>query len=203
MLTCVKLFAACPDDLYNSVVMDFGVVRLHSTQESGRRYHLYDGKDKLTLVADYANPWLPVDAANRVWLAGADAAVVATLDLPDGDGWVRNGRTHTSFALILDHAVYAIFNKYEAEIDDGAAPYFIIEVEGVSWLAWSHPDEDALFTLYNHDRTSVSVPLESGERTPIGAIYRAHGQYDFTISLSVEHLRFAPPLLLALIFLID
>ncbi len=196
-------FAACWDDLYNPVVMNFGVVRLHSMQESARRYHLFDDKDKLALVADYASPWLPADEPRRIWFAGADGAVMATLDLPEGEGRARNGRIHTSYALILDHAVYAIFNKYETEHDDSAAPYFIIEVEGVTWLAWNYPEDGDLFTLYDQGRTSVSIPPEPDERTPIGIIQRAHHQHDFSISLSVEQLRFAPLLLLALIFLID
>ena len=185
--------------------MDFKIRRLHDELDSGRRYHLFDGKDKLRLVADYASPWIPVDEQNRVRFARSSGQVMALLDLPEEEGRVRNGRVHTSYALILDHAVYAILNQYQAE-DGGSPPFFTIEADGVTWLAWSQPDSDILLTLYKEIPANlmvVSDPLESAPIDPVGAVNRAAGDCDFIVTLPVNPLHHADLITLALVFLFD
>jgi hypothetical protein len=187
--------------------MDFGIVRLHSDQEPGRRYQLFDGKDRLRLVADYASLWLPDAERNRVRLAKPSGQIIATLDLPVGDenGRVRNGRVHTSYALILDHAVYAILNQYAAE-DGDKPPFFTIEADGMTWLAWNKPQSDILFSLYNEVPANlmvVSDPLESSPIDPVGAAARGAEQYDFAVSLPINPFHHADIIILALIFLFD
>ncbi len=193
------------DDLYYLSVMDFRIKRLHDEQDSGRRYHLFDGKGKLRLVADYASPWIPADEQNRVRFARSGGRLVASLDLPDGKGLVRNGRIHTSHALILDHAVYAILNQYQAEAGD-SPPFFTIEADGVTWLAWGESDSDVLLTLYKEVPANlmiVSDALESAPIDPVGAVSRSAGDCDFVVTLPVNPLHHADLISLALVFLFD
>lgn len=185
--------------------MDFGIKRLHAEQDSERRYHLFDGKGRLRLVADYASPWLPADEQSRVRLARPDGQLAALLDLPEGEGKVRNGRSHTSYALILDHAVYAIFNHYQTEHGQ-KPPFFTIEADGMTWLAWGETNSDVLLTLYNEVPANLMIvndPLESSSVTPVGTMNRAAGEYAFTVTLSVNPLTHADLITLALVFLFD
>lgn len=186
--------------------MNFGIKRLYAEQVSGQRYHLFDGKGRLQLVADYASPWLPADEGNRVRFARSGGQVVASLDLPEGKGRVRNGRVHTSYALILNHAVYAILNKYQEE-HGSASPFFTIEADGVTWLAWNETNSDAaLLTLYKEIPANLMVvndPLESAQLDPIGSVTEATGDYDFGVTLPVHPFHHADLIILALVFLSD
>lgn len=185
--------------------MDFGIKRLPTVQDSGRRYHLFDGKGKLRLVADYASPWLPANERNRVRFARSGGQLVALLDLPVGEGRVRNGRIHTSYALILDHAVYAIVNQYRAEHGQ-KPPFFTIEADGVTWLAWSKPDSEVLLMLYKEIPANLMIvndPLASEQLDPIGRVDRSAAEYDFSVMLPVHPFHHADVIVLALIFLLD
>jgi hypothetical protein len=185
--------------------MDFRIVRLHADQEVGRRYHLFDGKGKLLLVADHANPWLPDDELNRVRFARSGGQVVGALDLPTGKGMVRNGRVHTSYALILDHAVYAILNKYQDEAGE-QPPFFTIEADGMIWLAWREPDSESFVALYNEVPSNlmiVSDPLESNLLDPVGTVSQTVGATTFSVSLPINPFHHADIIMLALIFLLE
>jgi hypothetical protein len=193
--------------------MDFGIRRLPSEQDSGRRYHLFDGKGKLRLVADYASPWLPADEKNRVRFARSGGQVVASLELPEGEGRVRNGpfdklrasRIHTSYALILDHAVYAILNQYREKQGD-KPPLFTIEADGVTWLAWGNPDSDLVLTFYKEIPANLMVvddPLASANLDPLGAVNRTTEEYDFEVTLPIYPFHHADLIILTLVFLLD
>lgn len=184
--------------------MDFGIRRLLSEGNSGQRYHLFDSKDRLQLVADYASPWLSAEEQNRVRFARSSGQLVASLDLPEEEGRVRNGRSHTSFALILNHAVYAILNKYQDKQGD-KPPFFTIEADGVTWLAWNDPDSDSLLTLYKEVPANLMVlsdALEAEKLEPVGAV-KAGDKYDFTVNLPINPFHHAATIILALIFLFD
>ncbi len=196
------------EGLYNETIMNFSVQRLHTEEDSARRYHLFNGRGKLTLVADYGSPWLrgAEDAQRQVRFAWSSGELVATLDLPEKGERQADDLVHTSYALILDHAVYAIINAYQAGNEPDTTPYFTIEVEGMVWLVWGKEQDDALFTLYDQVPSNLAVsdnPLESGLIEPIGRIHRTQGDYDLTITLPDQRLHEAALLALALLFLID
>jgi hypothetical protein len=187
------------------MVMNLAIRRLSAERDFGQRYHLFDGKGKLTLVADYASPWLPDDERHRVRFARSGGQVVASLDLPEREGRVRNGRSHTSYALILDHAVYAILNKYQEENRD-KPPFFTIEADGLTWLAWHEPDGDSLLTFFSDVPPGlmlVNDPQDLTPYDPAGAVNQAAGEYDFMVTLLDNPLHHAELILLALIFLVD
>lgn len=185
--------------------MDFGIRRLQGEQDAGQRYHLFDGKDRLQLVADHGSPWLPADEQNRVRFARPGGQVVASLDLPKEEKRVKNGRIHTSYALILEHAVYAILNKYQDK-QGKKRPFFTVEADGVTWLAWSETGSNVLLALYKEVPANLMVvndPLESGQLDPVGAVSRAEERYDFSVTLPVHPFHHADLIILALVFLFD
>jgi hypothetical protein len=193
------------DGLYNAIIMDFGVKRLHTSQETGRRYHLFDGKGKLVLVADHGSPWLPTDSYRQVRFARSGGQVVAIFDLPEGAAQLKNGRFHTSYALIRDHAVYAIINELQEEGGD-TPPYFTIEADGQECLLWRWRQDPLSFNLYAEIPSNLTIfddPLEFEMLAAIGQIQQTDGRYDFTITLPSRQFRHLALILLALVFLLD
>lgn len=193
------------DGLYNASMMDFGVKRLHTGQETGRRYHLFDAKGKLVLVADHGSPWLPTDAHRQVRLTRSGGQVVATFDLPEKAGTAKNGRFQTSYALILDHAVYAIINEYQ-EASGDKPPYFTIEADGRECLLWRWSQASLSYNLYPEIPANLTIfdsPLESEILSVAGQIQHTDGRYDFTVTLPNRQFRHAALIVLALVFLLD
>ena len=157
------------------------------------------------LVMDHGSPWLPADSENRVHFSRSGGQKVATLDLPEGGGVSKNGRIHTSYALIIDHAVYAIFNQHQDEAGD-KPPYFVIEADGLTWLAWPPQQENVLVNLYDEVPASLAVIGDPSELDLVevsGQIRQADGAYHFTITLPDQQFRHAALIALALIFLIE
>ncbi|MCA9929538.1 MAG: hypothetical protein KC419_13725 [Anaerolineales bacterium] len=186
--------------------MDFGIVRLSSEWPGAKLYHLYDKKGKLRVVADHGTPWLPVDPQQHVRFARPSGDLVATMDLTWLPKQQRNGRHHVAYAIIIDHAVYAILNKYWDGNDNQAAPYFVLEAGEELWLALDKPHEDRHYTLYDEvpsDLMITSDPQQSQLPEPIGYLYQGLGEYDYNIVFPTEQLQHPALVSLALIFLID
>jgi len=185
--------------------MDFSVTFLPSDSASIRRYHLFDDSGKLALIADYGTPWLPFPQ-KHVRFALPSAVVVATMDLTweeKGRG-KGNGRQHIAYAIIKDHAVYAIINKY-AEPDSDKA-YFVLEVGDMLWLVLGKDSPDRRYNFYDQLPSDLLIhhrPNQLDLPEPIGHLYKGLGVYDYNVVIP-EDLVADPDLLsLALIFLID
>jgi|GEM_PF-2205069 len=118
--------------------MKFFIKRLRAA-DNARRYHLYDATNTLLLVADYSSPCLSGDEEQEVRIARPDGFPLATLELPQPRSGKPERQRRTRYAVIHDHAVYALIN---AEVDPTAAialPYYVVEVEGLRWLALAQP----------------------------------------------------------------
>lgn len=188
--------------------MNFGVKRLPA-EDKGRRYHLYDEHDQLILVADHGSPWIPEEPTRHVVFARPNGDPIATLDLPErnGDGKRQKG---TSYAVIHEHAVYAIINEHGPENGRKAKPnelpYYTVEVEGMRWLALPHTDPHTLFALYEEVPSGVDVYGEQVAEElppPVAAVHPVADGYDFVVEMPEERLQQSALLLLALIFLVD
>jgi hypothetical protein len=186
--------------------VDFNVKRLDTNEALIQRYHLYDSQNKLTLVADYGSPWLPKNLRQRVRFARPDGGFVAALDLSAAMRAKNRGR-HITYAIIINHAVYAIVNEHRPLPGNKDAPplsHFVLEMEGMAWAAL--PQDPALFVLYDASPTSKSPAAQSPaaqSREPIGCILPTSGAYDFTVTLPAESLKKAALMALAITFLID
>lgn len=179
--------------------MDFGVVRLYRELSTARLFHLYDKWERLRLVADHGSPWLAANPHHDVRLARTDGHLVATLNLPWGVG--VGEKRPLSYAVLVDHAVYAVFEVY-----GGKRPLIVLEVEESRWLVAPNPANSG-FTLFDNAPSSfrlrTSQPSEQTD-PPIGHIYQQLDGYDFVLDLPAKRPLRRPAILsLALTVLLD
>jgi len=92
--------------------MRFGIRRLDAGGDNGRRYHLFDEDGRVELVADYGSRWLAAEPGHHVRFARSSGDVVASMRLPRPLLPGHNRQRSVSYAVILNHAVYAIINEY-------------------------------------------------------------------------------------------
>ena len=174
---------------------------------NGRRYHLYDEKEHLLLVADHGSPWLPKEPCKHVRFAKPDGQPVASLDLPWRDNENKDQK-HTRYAIIYDYAVYAIINEYGRSLDGDPLPlpYYLMEVEGVRWLVCGGCEQDLFLGFYDAIPAGLSVftePHDAALPAACGQLQPVNGRYDFQIALPLQTFAQAALLSLALVFLVD
>lgn len=189
--------------------MEFGIRFLEPYSEALQRCHFYDAQGMLTLVAEMGTPWHE-DESSKIRIATSSGEVLATLDFPGVETTGKQGQGRIDYALIHDHAVYAIITKY-APLNPGeedALPYFTVEAEGERWLALGERDNGRLplskFSLCDNAPSDLSVyadPLDACSQT-LGQIRRVTGDLDYDVTFPDG--RFQQPRLisLALVFLI-
>lgn len=181
--------------------MDYRIKRLSSNRESNQ-YHLYDRDNKLILVADHGSPWLEGLPRSHVRFAKPDGIGIASMDLKAPER-TKFGRQHMAYALVANHAVFAIINKYWK---DKQPPYFVVEVADILWLVLSNKEEPKNFALYNEVPADLMVFDEVSQSSlpdSVGNIYHGIGEYDYQISMPPVHPDNSALVTLALIFLID
>ncbi|MEZ4511004.1 MAG: hypothetical protein R3C62_03940 [Chloroflexota bacterium] len=186
------------DALYN-LRMDFGVKRLNSELGTARLYHLYDKWDRLRFVADQGSPWLTDDPQHYVRLARTDGHLVATLNLPWED--VEEGKRPLNYAVLVDHAVYAVF-----EVHEGKRPLIVVEVEESRWLVAPDPHSND-FNLFDNAPSSFRLRTNQADEItnpPIGSVRQQVNGYDFVLDLPGKRPLRRPAILsLALVVLVD
>ena len=187
--------------------MRFGIRRLDAGGDNGRRYHLFDEDGRVELVADYGSRWLAAEPDHHVRFARSSGDVVASMRLPRPLLPGHNRQRSVSYAVILNHAVYAIINAYNTSTKTKAAlvTHFTIEVEGRQWLVLEQTQGDPYFCLYDEASADLAIYdelLAAPLPEPIGQIYQSAGEYDFMAEMEGQ-LPHASLVLLALIFLID
>lgn len=181
--------------------MDYRIQRLSSYGES-TQFHLYDRDSKLTLVADHNSPWLSGLPGSHVRFGLPSGDMVAFMDLkaPERE---KNGRQHVAYAIVKDHAVFAIINKHMLP---ERVPYFVIEVADILWLALSTTNEPKTYSVYNEVPSDLLVydePTHSDLPGAIGNIYHGIGDYDYQILMPPTKPQHPDLIALALTFLID
>ena len=195
--------------LYNRYMIDFGVKQLHKDDEDGSRvYHLFDHAGSLKIVADYASPWLSAEHSDRyVRFASSSGKTIAQMDLAATAIKLIGGRQSKGYAIVLDHAVYAILSEYHVQDDEEERVYFVLHVGDSLWLILKEETEQPYFTIYNE----VPANLTSRSREPmfsdlpesIGELSQDLNQYDYIVSWQEEGIKRLGILVLALVFLID
>lgn len=181
--------------------MDYRIKRLPPFEES-KQFHLFDREDRLRLVADHNSPWLTGLPGSHVQFGKPSGVMVASMDLKAPER-VKNGRQHTAYAIVKDHAVFAILNKH---VIPDKQPYYIIEVGELLWLALPHTDEPKHYSLYDEVPSDLMVydePNHSDLPDAIGNIYHEIGDYDYQAALPTVRTQDPTLITLALVFLID
>lgn len=187
--------------------MDYGIKRVRTDWPTARCYHVYDNRNRLILVADHGTPWLQPDPQQQVRFALPSGEPQASMDLTWMAKRSRNGRQHIAYAIILDHAVFAIINKYwEEAADTGVLPYYVLEIADTLWLALAKPGADRHFAFYDEVPSDLMIyeqPQQSELPQPIGHIYHGLGHYAYNVAMPVQQLRHPALVALAMAFLID
>lgn len=190
--------------------MEYTVKFLPSDSDSIRRCHLYVGQNRLSLVADYGTPWL-ADDSGKVRFSRPSGDTLASLEFPGLKTTSKGSQSRTSYALIYDHAVYAIFNQHAwpDEADPEALPYFVIETEGKRWLALSGDIDGrsptAQFVFCDNAPANLQAytqPMDDCLADPVGQITWQTDTSDYLVTLPDGRFRQPQLILLALVFLI-
>jgi hypothetical protein len=189
--------------------MDFGVRFLEPHSEVLQRCHFYNDQGKLSLVAEYGTPWQE-DENSKIRIATPGGEPLATLDFPGVETTGKQGKGRIAYALIHDHAVYAIITKHAPMDldDDDALPYFTVEVEGERWLALGEKENGrsavSKFNLCDEAPSSLDVYANPQDacNEAIGKIRRILGDYDYDITFPANRFQQPELISLALAFLI-
>mgnify|MGYP001335335143 CR=1 FL=1 len=204
------LFGGLADGLYNVFNMDYSVRFLQLDSNGKHCGHLYVGQNRLSLVADYGSPWLK-DEPGKVRLARPSGEFIASLEFPGLKTTSKGGNPRTNYALVYDHAVYAIITEYPwpQPNEPDAAPYFEIETEGQRWVALNRPADGrsptACYVLCADAPANFqpyTQPLDNCLSDPVGQIDRQEAASEFVVMLPDGRFRQAQLILLSLVFLI-
>jgi hypothetical protein len=191
-------------------MVDFGIKRLRTEQKDASRvYHLFDRDDTLKLVADYGSPWLSSqDGGRTVRFAESSGKTIAQMDLAAATTKTVGSHQSKDYAIVLNHAVYAILSEYQLQDKaDARRRYFVIHVADSIWLALQEAGTQPYFTLYNEVPASLTSrslkPMLSDLPEPVGEIDRELHQYDYAVTWQADGIEHVELLVMALIFLID
>lgn len=189
--------------------MEYRIKFLEASSEGEQRCHLYVGQERLSLVADFGTPWLD-EERGKVRFSRPSGDTIASLQFPGLEVTSKGGQPRVSYALIYNDAVYAILTKYPWPDPDneGALPYFMIEVEEQRWLALggrvNGRSAPLKFTLCDNPPGDLHVyadPLDVCGANPIGEIDETD-EGEFSVILPDGRFRQPQLILLALVFLI-
>jgi hypothetical protein len=172
-------------------------------------YELLDASGNVLLVADQTEGALP-DERRQLRLTGPGGRLVATIDLPQPSAEGQSDVQEIDYALIHNFAVYAILSQRRRPGNNHSADgtYFILEVEGETWLALPDPDANGCYALFDE----VPVGLHTYEAvsdldlpSAVGHIcYSNNGhEHDWRADIAPNRLQETGLLVLALAFLID
>lgn len=190
------------------LVMDYRIQRVHTDWPTARCYHAYDSRGKLVLVADHGTPWLVPDPQQQMRFGLPSGDELASMDLTWSGKRSRNGRQHVAYAIILDHAVYAIINKYWEETADPEEkpPYYVLEISDMLWLALGKEGDSRSYAFYDEVPSDLMIydrPQQSDLPEPIGHLYQGLGVYDFNVVMPLQAISRPALVMLALAFLVD
>lgn len=182
-----------------------------TTPEAGEfpTYVLYDEAESQLLMANISQSQ-PPETRRQIRLTRPSGRLVATIDVPTveaapGD---EGKEKRLDYAIIHEYAVYAIISlrhRPPSEGDGKAGVYYLLEVEGETWLALPDPEDSACYIFYDevpsglhtYDMlTKVDLP------SSIGSICRDE-EMDVLVSLEPRRLLHTDLVVLALALLIE
>lgn len=186
--------------------MEYNVRRATSDTGEFPTYTLLDVNGATLLHADRSQG-PPPDSRRQIRLTRPDGRVLATIDIPPAT--VDEEAKQLDYAIIHEYAVYAIVSVYYRTNSDGnggAEQYFVMEVEGETWLLLPHPEEDACYALYDEAPASLNTYetlTELDLPRHIGRFCRNGDDMALTIRLDTGRLTHTNLIVLALALLID
>lgn len=112
-------------------------------------YTLLDTNGATLLHADQSQG-PPPESRRQIRLMRSGGRLLATIDVPPVT--VDDEEQQQDYAVIHEFAVYAIVSvHYRPNADGNGGPerYFLLEVEGETWLLLPHPEQEACYALYD------------------------------------------------------
>lgn len=188
--------------------MDYTVQRKVSESGGVSSYLLLGANDTELLVADHTEG-PPPDSRRQIRLARPSGRLVATIDLPSPTRDGEEDDRKVDYAIIHEYAVYAIISVRHRplpEEDAGVRNYFLIEVEGETWLVLPHPEQRDCYAFYDEipsglhtyeSLTELDLPPEFGQAC------RQDGDGFLIVSLNPRRLFRTDLVVLSLAYLID
>lgn len=189
--------------------MDFTVDRTASEADGTPVFLLRDSQGTSLLRAEQAQG-PPPEQRRQIRLSRPSGRVVATIDLPHAEPPAIPAEKRTDYAIIHDFAVYAIISVCRRSDADEGGPtedYYLLEVEGETWLALPEQQEVGCYMLYDEvpaglhtyeTLTELDLPDSIGR-----LCRRAEQPAGVSITLSPQRLKHIDLVLLALGLLID
>lgn len=189
--------------------MDFTVDRTASEADGTPIFVLRDSQGTSLLRAEQAQGPAP-EYRRQIRLSRPSGRVVATIDLPKVEAPAIPAEKRTDYAIIHDFAVYAIISVCRRSDTDEGGPtgeYYLLEVEGETWLALPDQQEVGCYMLYDEVPAGLhtyETLTELDLPDSIGRLCRQAEQSEaVSISLSPQRLKHIDLVLLALGLLID
>ncbi|MFW6068246.1 MAG: hypothetical protein ACOC9E_01545 [Chloroflexota bacterium] len=112
-------------------------------------YMLLDLNGATLLHADQSQG-PPPESRRQIRLMRPGGRLLATIDVPPAT--VDEEEQQRDYAIVHEYAVYAIVSvhfRQNAEGNGGPERYFVLEVEGETWLLLPHPEQKACYALYD------------------------------------------------------
>lgn len=188
--------------------MDYTVQRMTADVGGLSTYTLFDSNGLSLLEADQSHGPAP-DARRQIRLARPDGRLVATIDVPPVAADSADNERRSDYAIIHEFAVYAIVSVRRRPAADGNGEretYYVLEVEGDTWLALPHPEDEACYALYDEVPAGLhtyDMLTELDLPADIGQICRHDSDQTLTIKLEPLWLEHTDLIVLALALLID
>lgn len=189
--------------------MDFTVDRTASEADGTSVFILRDSQGTALLRAEQAQG-PPPEHRRQIRLSRPSGRVVATIDLPQLETATTPAEKRTDYAIIHDFAVYAIISVCRRSDADEGGPtedYFLLEIEGETWLALPDQEGVGCYALYDEVPAGLhtyETLTELDLPDSIGRLCRqAEQPAAVNITLSPLRLKHIDLVLLALGLLID
>ncbi|HZD10314.1 MAG TPA: hypothetical protein VE553_03150 [Candidatus Binatia bacterium] len=188
--------------------MDFTVQRTAPEAAEPPTYILRDAHGSALLQADQSHG-PPPESRRQIRLARTNGKLVATIDLPQSSTASADQEQRVDYAIIHDYAVYAIISVHRRPAADGsggAGAYYVLEVEGETWLVLPHAEEDACYAFYDEVPAGLHTydTLTELDLPPnIGRICRNGDDSALFINLEPLRLEHTDLVVLALALLLD
>ncbi len=151
----------------------------------------------------------PPESRRQIRLMRPGGRLLATIDVPPAS--VDEEEQQRDYAVIHEYAVYAIVSvHYRQNVEDNGGPerYFVLEVEGETWLLLPHPEQEACYALYDEAPAGLhtyDTLTELDLPQHIGRFCRGEegGDQTMTVQLDTVRLTHTSLVVLALALLID
>lgn len=186
--------------------MEYIVQRTQSEVGDFPTYTLLDTNGATLLHAEQSQGPAP-ESRRQIQLLRPGGRLLATIDLPPVA--VNEEEQRLDYAIIHEYAVYAIVSVHHRhDLDDNGEKeaYFVLEVEGETWILIPHPEQEACYALYDEAPAGLhtyDTVTELDLPRHIGRFCREGSDQVLTIQLDTVRLAHTNLVVLALALLVD